>query len=76
MKIKVIGSAGSGKSTIAYAIKEFLTEKGFNNVNYCDDEYNDNNDYFTPEKQNKRLKAISLSQISIETVQVNRNGIE
>ena len=70
IKILVIGTVASGKTTILNIIKESLKNKEFKNVFTLDDY-----DKFHKDIYNKKIKAIKNStKILIETVQANKKG--
>lgn len=73
IKILVIGTTASGKTTISQIIKKALENKEFKNIIILDDY-----DKFRVNKaiQNKRIGAIKDStRILIETVQANKKGV-
>lgn len=73
MKIVIMDNACTGKSTIAYAIKEFLVQKGFD-VNLLDKEII-SQDYFSPDKQEARINSLKeQTKIEIDIIQTAREG--
>lgn len=72
MKIVIMDNVCTGKSTIAYAIKEFLVQKGFD-VNLIDKEIPQ--DYFLPDKQEARINLLKeKTKIEIDIIQTAREG--
>jgi nitrogenase subunit NifH len=71
LKIKIVGLAGEGKSSIAYAIKSTLAEHGMNiSISGCEDEKAG----VIESTWTKRIKGLKGSTIEIETMRAKRGA--
>lgn len=66
INIKILGACGSGKTTIAIAIEQFLRDNNFTDVSVNDTDIDCGTDYRY--LQPLRLNAISNTPIRIETL--------
>lgn len=72
INIKVIGEAGTGKTSFAVLIQNILYQHGFDNVHLDDPDYYEG---MTVEHVNKSMKSLSKRiTVNIETVQTNKEG--
>ena len=70
--IKVIGEAGTGKTSLAFIIQNILRHHGFVNVHLDDPDYYEG---ISIERVNESMKALSKKiTVNIESVQINREG--
>jgi uridine kinase len=72
VNIKVIGEAGTGKTSFAVLIQNILRHHGFVNVHLDDPDYYEG---MTIERVNESMKTLSKRiAVNIESVQTNREG--
>lgn len=72
LKIQIIGTVGSGKTTIAKKIEQILNTYGISTT-VKDDYY----DKVSPEQAYLNLRCMHGDlEVEIETVQCHRNGLE
>lgn len=75
LKIRIEGTANSGKSTIAILIKEALDKAGIESKILDEEMFID---FYEQGAQSKRIEAIKKRglQVEIEVNQLNRVGLE
>lgn len=71
--ITISGPCGSGKTTLAQALYEFLRYEGFSNVSVDDYDLTHTPSLWDREVQPARMEAVSPNRVDIVTVQT-QNG--
>lgn len=65
IEISITGKPGSGKTTLAIALRDFLAAQGFTNVNVCDYDITNCSEY--SHLQEQRMVALREREVIIMT---------
>lgn len=71
IEISITGNPGSGKTTLAIALRDFLAAQGFTNVQVCDYDITNGAEY--SHLQEQRMVALRDREVIIMTASPGRN---